>query len=235
MKYTLPIGTYSIYSETDTTAYYDNSVVPIPAKGTAVVIVFASETDVYIPDFPNVTVISGDYTGQLMPYLAESIVTPITVNTFLKANIKDQVKISELLTAKTIEIGVNKFTRYLDSVVKQQLFGDLLYLQDNKIYFSDGTTIYNIDHTFTKGTTFDIGLVFHPTKWFLTVNNIVVSLVTSAPGTLSFPSTINFAIGKARDTLKNVIVQEAKVEDMYVITEGGDYVITDSGDNDIII
>ncbi len=231
MKYILPIGTYSIYSETKTTAYYDNSAIPIPGKGTAVVLVFTSETDVYIPGFPNVTVVSGDYTGQLMPYLSESIVTPITVNTFLKADIKDQVKLTELLTAKTIEIGVNKFTRYVDYTAKQQLFDDLLYVQDNKIYFSDGTTTYNEAYTFIKGTSYGIGLVFQPDRWFVTVDNVVLKIITSAPGAIAFPTIIGLPIGKSRDTLGHVIIQKANLNPLTVIAVGGEYVITNTGDS----
>lgn len=214
-----------------TTVYYNDESFEIGGYSVGVSRSFTSPTDVFIPDFPNVTVVAGDYTGELMPYLTEAIDTPITVHTFDSADIKDQVKLAELLTAKTIEIGINNFIRYVDYTAKQQLFGDLLYIQDNKIYFSDGTTTYNEDQIFTKGISYDIALVFQPTRWFITVNGIVTKIIITAPGTLVFPSTIGLPVGVERDTLKNIVVQESIVKPLQVIAEGGEYVVTDSGDN----
>lgn len=230
MKHTLT-GDQSFFSETATTAYYGTSETAIPANDVAVVINFAVETDVYIPDFPNVTVVTGDYTGERMPCLAEPVVTPITVNTFLSADIKDQVKLAELLAAKTIQIAINNFTRYVSYITKQQLFGDLLYVQDNKIYWSDGTTAFNDAQIFDNGTSYDIGLVFHPTKWFMTVNNIVIGIEENIPGVLAFPTTIGLSIGKSRDTIKNIIVQESDPNPLQIIAVGGEYIVSNDNDN----
>ena len=65
----------------------------------------------------------------------------------------------------------------------------------------------------------------------MTVNNVVSKLINSAPGALAFPSTILMTIGVERDTLKNIIVKESSLAPLTVIAEGGEYVVTDSGDN----
>lgn len=233
VDYVLPIGTYSIFSKEDTVAYYDSTSANVLSESVAVVLSFASETEVTFNGTPKVTIVSGDYTGELMPYLATSITTPITANSFLVSDLKDEDRLIDLINDNTIEFAVNGFVRYTDYTSLQLLFDYYLYIENGEIFFSYGFDTYSVPYTFVKGDLYNISFVVQPTRLFLVVNNVVVKLITTEPMPGLTNTSFSFPIGKGRDVLDNIIIKKPSLSPLVVIAEGGEYVIT-STDEDVV-